>query len=60
MASATLLVHTAGDVKPKGKDTQPKSLQHQLAPINPPQQQNENNGNDDFRGNYRGRGRGRD
>ena len=52
MASAALLVHTAGDVKQKSKDTQPKSMQHQLAPINPPQQQNENNANDDFRGNY--------
>ena len=60
MASAALLVHTAGDVKPKSKDSQPKSMQHQLAPINPPQQQNDNSGNEDFRGNYRGRGRGRD
>ena len=60
MASTALLVHTAGDVKPKSKDTQPKSMQHQLAPINPPQQQNDNNGNDDFRGNYQGHGRGRD
>ena len=60
MASAALIVHTAGDVKPKSKDTQPKSMQHQLAPINPPQQQNDNNGNDDFRGNYRGHSRGRD
>ena len=60
MASAALLVHTAGDAKPKSKDSQPKSMQHQLAPINPPQQQNDNNGNEDFRGNYRGRGRGRD
>ena len=34
MASAAILVHTAGNTPTKGKSSQPKSNQHQLAPIN--------------------------
>ena len=34
MASAALLVHTADNTPTKGKSSQPKSNQHQLAPIN--------------------------
>ena len=37
MASAAILVHTAGNTPTKGKSSQPKSNQHQLAPINQPQ-----------------------
>ena len=37
MASAAMLVHTAGNTPTKGKSSQPKSNQHQLAPINQPQ-----------------------
>ena len=38
MASAAILVHTAGNTPTKGKWSQPKSNQHQLAPINQPQE----------------------
>ena len=34
MASAAILVHTTGSTPTKGKSSQPKSNQHQLAPIN--------------------------
>ena len=34
LASAAILVHTAGNTPTKGKSSQPKSNQHQLAPIN--------------------------
>ena len=37
LASAAILVHTAGNKPTKGKLSQPKSNQHQLAPINQPQ-----------------------
>ena len=37
LASAAILVHTAGNTPTKGKSSQPKSNQHQLAPINQPQ-----------------------
>ena len=37
MASAAILVHTAQNASTKGKSSQPKSNQHQLAPINQPQ-----------------------
>ena len=37
MASAAILVHTAQNAPTKGKSSQPKSNQHQLAPINQPQ-----------------------
>ena len=37
LASAAVLVHTAGNTPTKGKSSQPKSNQHQLAPINQPQ-----------------------
>ena len=37
MVSAGILAHATQDVPTKGKSSQPKSNQHQLAPINPPQ-----------------------
>ena len=37
MASAAILVHTAQNPPTKGKSSQPKNNQHQLAPINQPQ-----------------------
>ena len=37
MASAAILVHTAQNAPTKGKSSQPKTNQHQLAPINQPQ-----------------------
>ena len=40
IASAAILVHTEGDSTAKSKTSQPKSNQHQLAPINPSQDQN--------------------
>ena len=38
MASATILAHTTGDTGTKNQTSQPKSHQHQLAPINPTQE----------------------
>ena len=38
MASAAILVHTVDNTATKGKSSQPKSNQHQLAPINRPQE----------------------
>ena len=47
MASAAILVHTVDNTTTKGKSSQPKSNQHQLAPINP-QQGNPNKGEIDY------------
>ena len=38
LASAAILVHTDDNTATKGKSSQPKSNQHQLAPINHPQE----------------------
>ena len=59
MASAAILVHTVDNTATKSKSSQPKSNQHQLAPINQPQQ-NPNTGDTDYNGGQRGRGRGHD
>ena len=59
MASAAILVHTVDNTPTKGKSSQPKSNQHQLAPINQPQE-NINTGDNDHHGGQRGRGRGYD
>ena len=56
MASAAILVHTAGNTPTKSKSAQPKSNQHQLAPINQPQD-NPNTGETEYNGGQRGRGR---
>ena len=56
MASAAILVHTVDNTPTKGKLSQPKSNQHQLAPINQPQE-NINTGDNDHHGGQRGRGR---
>ena len=57
LASAAILVHTAGNTLTKGKSSQPKSNQHQLAPINQSQEP-PNTGETDYNGGQRGRGRG--
>ena len=59
MASAAILVHTAGNAPPKGKSSQPKSNQQQLAPINQSQDL-PNIGETDYNGGQHGRGCGRD
>ena len=59
MASATILVHTEDNIPTKGKSSQPKSHQHQLAPINQPHE-NPNTGDSDYNGGQRGRGQGHD
>ena len=59
MASAAILVHTVDNTTTKGKSSQPKSNQHQLAPINQPQE-NPNTGDTDYNGGQHGRGRGYD
>ena len=59
MASAAILVHTADNTATKSKSSQPKSNQHQLAPINQPQE-NPNTGDSDYNGGQCGRGRGHD
>ena len=59
MASAAILVHTVGNTPTKGKSSQPKSNQHQLAPINQPQD-NPNTGETEYNGGQCGRGRGHD
>ena len=59
MASATILVHTAQNAPTKGKLSQPKSNQHQLAPINQPQDP-PNTGDMDYTGGQCGRGCGHD
>ena len=59
MASAAILVHTVENTPTKGKSSQPKSNQHQLAPINQPQpQENPSTGDTDYNGGQCGRGRG--
>ena len=59
MASAAILVHTAGNTPTKSKSSQPKSNQHQLAPINQ-SQDNPNTGETEYNGGQCGRGRRRD
>ena len=59
MASAAILVHTAGNTPIKSKSSQPKTNQHQLAPINQ-SQDNPNTGETEYNGGQRGRGRGHD
>ena len=49
MASAAILVHTAGKTPTKSKSSQPKSNQHQLAPINQ-SQDNPNTGETEYNG----------
>ena len=49
MASAAILVHTMGNTPTKSKLSQPKSNQHQLAPINQPQD-NPNTGTQNIMG----------
>ena len=59
MASASILVHTVENTPTKGKPSQLKSNQHQLAPIN--QLQNTPNiGETDYNGGQQSRGRGRE
>ena len=59
MASAAILVHTVDNTATKSKSSQPKSNQHQLVPINQPQE-NSNTGDSDYNGGQRGRGCGHD
>ena len=59
MASAAILVHTTGNTPTKTKSSQPKSNQHQLAPINL-SQDNPNVGEPEYSGGQCGRGRGHD
>ena len=59
MASAAILVHTAENTPTKGKSSQPKSNQHQLALINQPQDL-PNTGKTDYTGGQHGQGCGRD
>ena len=59
MASAAILVHTAGNTPTKSKSSQPKSNQHQLAPINQ-SQDNPNTGETEYNGGQHGRGCGGD
>ena len=59
MASAAILVHTVDNTPIKGKSSQPKSNQHQLAPINQPQE-NPNTGDTHCNGGQHGRGRRND
>ena len=59
LASAAILVHTAGNKPTKGKSSQPKSNQHQLAPINQSQEPPDT-WETDYNGAQRGRGCGRD
>ena len=53
MASAAILVHTAQNMPAKGKSSQPKTNQHQLAPINQPQDPPQT-GEVDYNGGHRG------
>ena len=46
IASTAILVHTPNESHEKGKNSQNKSNQHQLAPINPPHEQNGRAGGD--------------
>ena len=54
-----ILVHTAGNTPIKSKSSQPKTNQHQLAPINQ-SQDNPNTGETEYNGGQCGRGRGHD
>ena len=59
MASAAILVHTPDNATVKGKSSQPKSNQHQLASTNQSQTSDtHSNINNDYNGGQRGRGRG--
>ena len=59
MASAAILVHTVENTPTKGKSSKHKSNQHQLAPINQSQtQENPSTGDTEYNGGQRGRGRG--
>ena len=58
MTLAAILVHTADNAPAKGKSSQLKSNQHQLAPINQPQV-TPTTGDTDYNGGQQGRGRGR-
>ena len=53
MASAAILVHTTGNPPTKSKSSQPKSNQHQLAPINQTQD-NPNTGDTEYNGGQHG------
>ena len=55
MASAAILVHTAGNAPTKSKSSQPKSNQHQLVPINQ-SQDNPNTGETEYNGGQHQRG----
>ena len=57
MASAAILFHMTENSSTKSKSSQPKSNQHQLAPINLPQDQ-QSKGDMDYPGGVRGRGHG--
>ena len=57
LALAAILVHTAGQTPAKSKSTQPKSNQHQLAPINTTAE-NTVREETEHNGGQRGRGRG--
>ena len=59
LASAAILVHTDDNTATKGKSSLPKSNQHQLAPINHPQE-HPNTGDGDYSGGQHGRGCGHD
>ena len=59
MASTAILVHTAQNAPTKGKSPQPKTNQHQLAPINHPQGM-PNTGDTDYTRGQHGQGRGCD
>ena len=57
MASAAIQVHTAQNAPTKGKSSQPKTNQHQLAPINQPQDPPAT-GEVNYNGGHQGHGRG--
>ena len=59
MASAAILVHTAENTPTKSKSSQPKSNQHQLVPINQPQDP-PHTGETDYTRGQCGQGRGHD
>ena len=59
MASTAILVHTVGNTPTKSKLSQPKSNQHQLAPINQPQD-NPNTGEAEYNGGQHRQGCGHD
>ena len=59
MASAAILVHTVENTATKGKSSQPKSNQHQLAPINQSQMpENPSTSDTEYNGEQCSRGRG--